>query len=105
MAEINVKIPGPEDAGYLRRMVKLAEIQDAMHQDKIERGPKSVSGATLTKLIEFISNYVDVEDGVDKMDVLLDLSENEYQEILDALGSVDVPKGSDTASNDTSEES
>lgn len=104
MAEINVVIPGAEEPGYLRRMVKLAKIQDAMHADKIERGPQNISGETLGMLLSFISDYINVDEGVDKMEVLLDLSQAEYTSILDALGSVDVPKGSDTASNGSSEE-
>ena len=102
MAEINVVIPGDQEPGYLKRMVKLAEIQEAMHVDKRDFGDVTV--ATLRKLIAFIAGYVEVDEGVDAVEVLMDLNKDDYMGIVDAIGAVSVPKGSDTASKDTSEE-
>lgn len=100
MAEIVdmiVTVPGKEDKGYMRRMVKVAELQDAIHADNVARGEGKLSAPTVMKLVEFIADYVTV-DGItkraDKIELLLDLSETEYMEIIGSLGVVEIPKES-----------
>lgn len=102
MAEINIVIPNETDPGYLRRMMKLAKVQDAIHADNRDRG--EMSAGTLQLLLDFVVQMVEVEEGEDAMALLMELSQKEYMAIMDAIGSVEVPKEKSIASNDTTVE-
>ena len=104
MAEITIVIPAPESKGYLRRMMKLAEIKDAIFNDKRDTG--DITAPTLMLLVRYIAQFVQGVDGapVEKevaIDYLMDLTKDEYLAIMDKMGDVAVPKENATASNDT----
>ena len=96
--DINIVIPGREEPKYLRRMIALAEVKEAIHNDKRDMGDISVE--TLKMLIGYIASFVQGVD--DPVDVIMDLSQDEYEYILSEIGSVTVPKGSDTGSESSS---
>lgn len=110
MADINIKVPGPEEPGYLRKMVRLAKIKDQMADDQRDRG--DITADTLLMLVDFIAEFAvevvpaegeNIED-IDVKEALMDLPKNQYEEIIANLGAVMVPKESGPPSEGSSPE-
>ena len=98
--DVILRVPGKDEPGYLRRMIALAEVQDAMRVDQGTHG--EISANSLMKMIDFLEPFVEV-DG-DAKEVLLDLSEEEYMAMMDAFSSDPVPKENGSLSNEPTQE-
>lgn len=98
MAEISFKVPGKEAPGYLRRLVKLSELQDGIRED--ERAFKTVTAPTLLKMVAFLAGFCEVSDGSSAQEALLDLSQTDYEKMMGELGGSPIPpaNGADSGS-------
>jgi hypothetical protein len=76
---LKVRVPGPDEPGYLRRMVLLGR-----GQAQIQAG--DVSG--FADFAEGLADCITAPDGIDPYEALLDLSEREFGEILAAFAAL-----------------
>ena len=68
---IKWKLPDVNEPGYLRRRRDLLKILD-----------DEASKEGLVNLVKFLVPYVEVEEGEDPVEVLLDVSQSEYARIV-----------------------
>jgi len=90
--EIVIRAPSADKPGYLRRVREAVRIQERMRVDN--------SVEAFDEMVDFIldTSEVQVPDGVDAKDALLDLSKEDFDAIFDTLtgsssGTVDPRSG------------
>ena len=83
---IELVIPGPDSPGYLRRMKSLSEVQIRIKSDEREFGENSIHPDTMSAIAELLAPYLVVPEGVDPVEAVWDLSQDQYMEAMDALG-------------------
>ncbi len=91
--KIEVHVPGPDEPGYLRRMKLLAAVQVKIKSDEREFGANSIAPSTMDAIAELLGPYLVVPEGVDPVEAVWDLSQDQYMSAMDALGGkMTVPK-------------
>lgn len=92
MADIVIKMPGKRAPGHLRRQRESLEIQERLRVNPTTADFDASIAWLLRTAVEVI-----VPDGVDPVDALLDLSEDEFNELMAAArgeeAAVDPPNG------------
>lgn len=95
MPRIDVRAPGPDEPGYMRRFIAVTEIQaDVVELQAALKagGEASLQAAALRKLagvmgraVDLVARYATVEDGSDPHEALMELSEREWNALFGAL--------------------
>lgn len=81
MADISIQMPGKDKPGFFRRQREVAKFQEDMR----ERPAPSVIDGFIDWLLK-TATRVDVPKGVDPRDVILDLSQNDFEALMTAAG-------------------
>jgi hypothetical protein len=81
-----VDIPSKESPGYMRRMMRLAELSEALSG--------GFTPTTLRGFLSFLALFVHPADGSDPIEALMDLSEAGLKEVQELVvkGSAEPPK-------------
>jgi len=79
--EVKIKfvVPGPDEPGYLRRQRKAIDLVSKLD-------PKALTVQAMDEMVEFLCQFVtEPEEEKDKFEALLDLSQNDFTEMLRAV--------------------
>lgn len=97
MPRIDVRAPGPDEPGYMRRFIAVTEMQaDVLELQAALKAPPNgdslIAVAAMRKLagvmaraVELVARYATVEDGSDPREALLELSETEWYALFGAF--------------------
>ena len=92
--QINIRVPGKDEPGFLRRMIRMTELQAEMGE--VQAAMKAAGGvsdptlparlaAVMNQLVDTITAFATVDNGVNPREALLDLSENEFNRVFAAF--------------------
>ena len=80
--EVKLKIPGPDSPGFLNRAQRASDLQIKLARDlKAE----TMTVETVTAIADFLKDYVEVPDGEDAREAILNLSQNELDAAMSAM--------------------
>ena len=81
---IEIRLPGPDEPGYLRRQRSLMEALGRM--DKARAGGEVQELLTaMDAVADEAARYLECPEGVDPREAAYDLSRNQFMEIMGAL--------------------
>ena len=80
--EVKLKIPGPDDPGFLRRASRASDLQVKMDRDLKQ---KTIKVETVSAIADFLKDYIEVPDGTDAKDAVMGLSQNELSNAMSAM--------------------
>lgn len=95
--ELKIRIPSPQDPGYLRRQRELLKYSAIFSDLETKPTPEA-----LDKLVDFVLNFVtEPAEKEEAREALWDASEEDFLSILEALGgeNAEVPKEKGGKSN------
>ena len=80
--EVRLRIPGPDTPGFLKRATRATQLGTRLERELKKENP---SLEIFNDLAEFLSDYLEVPEGVDPKEAVLNLSENELTAAMSAL--------------------
>lgn len=81
--EVTIAVPGRDEPGYLRRLLTVTEFQENMAA--LDEEDVSAQAGLFRDLLDYLVQFVKVPKGEDPMEALLDLSQDQYEDVLSAL--------------------
>lgn len=83
MADVNFRIPGKKDEGYLERSIQALEFKEKFEAEKAQG---AVKAQTIKEMAQFLSTYVDGDHTPEeKYSLILKASEEQFEGLLELL--------------------
>lgn len=82
--EVKVRLPGPDEPGFLRRQRGLMIAMDRMGQAQASKKAPAMLEA-LDDLADTVAQYLEAPEGAEPRELAYELSSDQFHEILGAL--------------------
>lgn len=90
---VNLRLPTPDTPGFLRRRIRFSRMQLDLKefQDKAKAAPDDIAVARqaidlMEAMARAAAEFVEAPPGVDPAEAVLELSENDFKAVFEALG-------------------